>query len=65
MVMQHANNGNLLSYLDQNIKDIALSLNTIHKIHKAGIVHCDLHGRNTVLGRGICDLGLSQSANFT
>ena len=53
IVMQYANNGNILSYLDQNInklmwkmkleclKDIAQHL---YFIHYAGFVHCDLHG---------------------
>ena len=79
IVMQYANNGSLLSYLDQNInkltwmkklerlKDIALYL---YYIHNAGLVHCDLHGGNIVLHNNthkiesfICDLGLSQSLN--
>ena len=75
IVMQHANNGSLLSYLDQNInkltwkmklqhlRDIAWYLNSIRN---AGLVHCDLHGGNIVLHDTrsfICDLGLSQSVN--
>src|SRR6185312_15199212 len=76
IVMQYANNGSLLSYLDQNInklswwnklrqlKDIASYL---HYIHKTGLVHCDLHGGNIVLHNDdkpfICDFGLSQSVN--
>ena len=56
--MQYANNGSLLSYLDQNInkltwkmkldclKEIAYDL---YSIHDAGLVHCDLHGGNIVL----------------
>src|SRR6185312_14629586 len=56
--MQYANNGSLLSYLDQNIskltwrmkleclKDIAFSLREIHNV---GLVHCDLHSGNIVL----------------
>ena len=78
IVMQHANNGSLLSYLDQNInkltwkmklqhlKSIALYL---HAIHDMGLVHCDLHGGNIVMHDDndsipfICDLGLSQSVN--
>src|SRR5438128_4729578 len=79
IVMQYANNGSLLSYLDQNInkltwrrkleclRDIADYLNDIHRV---GLVHCDLHGGNIVLHDGddatkslICDLGLSQSVN--
>ena len=58
IVMQYANNGSLLSYLDQNInkltwkmklhqlKDIAGYLENIHDV---GLVHCDLHGGNIVL----------------
>jgi serine/threonine protein kinase len=75
IVMQYADNGNLLSYLNQNINkltwmdklrqlsDIALYL---HHIHREGSVHCDLHGGNIVLNEGtalICDLGLSRSVN--
>src|SRR5437763_4201347 len=75
LVMQYANNGNLLSYLNQNInkltwmdklrqlRDIAQYL---YNIHNAGSVHCDLHGGNIVLNNThplICDLGLSQSVN--
>jgi len=56
--MQYADNGNLLSYLDQNInemtwwmklrylKDIAYHL---LRIHNAGLVHCDLHGGNILM----------------
>src|SRR6185312_719619 len=80
IVMQYANNGSLLSYLDQNInkltwrmklqylKDIAFYL---HVIHLTGSVHCDLHGGNIVLHNNtretksfICDLGLSRSVNL-
>ena len=58
IVMQYADNGSLLSYLDQNInkltwrrkshhlRNIACYLNTIHH---SGLVHCDLHGGNIVL----------------
>ena len=75
-VMQYADNGSLLSFLDQNInkltwmdklrylKNIAEYLRTIH--YFAGSVHCDLHGGNIVLNEGtpfICDLGLSRSVN--
>ena len=75
IVMQYANNGNLLSYLNQNInkltwmdklrqlRDIA---DYLHSIHKKGSVHCDLHGGNVVLSGStpfICDLGLSRSVN--
>ena len=75
IVMEYANNGSLLSYLNQNInkltwmdklrhlRDIADYLSTIHN---TGSVHCDLHGGNIVLDRNtpfICDFGLSQSVN--
>ena len=79
IVMQYANNGSLLSYLDQNInkltwrmklerlRSIAIDLDNIHRM---GLVHCDLHGGNIILHDNtlvtesfICDLGLSQSVN--
>src|SRR6185369_7876488 len=76
IVMEYANNGSLLSYLDQNInnltwkmkleylRDIAWYLNIIHNM---GLVHCDLHSGNIVLNDNntplICDFGLSQSVN--
>ena len=79
IVMQYANKGSLLSYLDQNInkltwerklwhlEDIAYYLKDIHTV---GLVHCDLHGGNIVMHDNwdkiesfICDLGLSQSVN--
>ena len=75
IVMQYANNGSLLSYLDQNINkltwkdklrhlsDIAYYLQIVHDV---GLIHCDLHGGNIVLNEGlplICDLGLSRSVN--
>src|SRR6185369_11230703 len=75
-----AKNGSLLSYLNQNInkltwkdklrhlRDIADHLWIIHYI---GLVHCDLHGGNIVLGDYyerikpyICDLGLSRLVNL-
>ena len=65
-----------MSFLDQNIntltwrdklrylKNIAMHL---VKIHRAGLVHCDLHGGNIVSNSSnaplICDLGLSRSVN--
>src|SRR5438128_7741483 len=58
IVMQYANNGSLLSYLDQNINKLTWRvklqrLNSIayylHTIHHTGLMHCDLHGRNIVL----------------
>src|SRR6185312_2597583 len=75
IVMQYANNGSLLSYLDQNINkltwmDKLYQLNNIAlylcNIHGVGLVHCDLHGGNIVSHDStplICDLGLSQSVN--
>src|SRR5438105_9899327 len=78
IVMQYANNGNLLSYLDQNINkltwrdklrhllDIVQHLQCIH----LGLVHCDLHGGNIVMHDDthkmtswICDFGHSRSVN--
>ena len=52
IVMQYANDGDLLSYLNQNInkndmegeikclREIAFRL---HDIYSSGLVHCDLH----------------------
>jgi len=75
IVMQHANNGNRLSYLDQyinrltwdmklqHLRDIADYLATFHGV---GLVHCDLHGGNIALSNGtpfICDLSFSRSMN--
>jgi len=76
IVMQYAGNGNLLSYLDQNINELtwrkkleyleSIACN-LSNIHDNGLVHCALHGRNIVLnnnhGPYICDFGLSQLAN--
>ena len=77
--MQYANNGSLLSYLDQNInkltwvdklrhlRNIAYYLDSINDV---GLVHCDLHGGNIVIHDNedktesyICDLGLSRLVN--
>src|SRR5437879_9912904 len=56
--MEYANNGSLLSYLDQNInrltwkgklqllRDIAHNLSNIHDKQ---LIHCDLHGGNVVV----------------
>src|SRR5437016_13751352 len=68
IVMRYANNGNLLSYLDQSINELTwkrklLSLRTISQnlwtIHNAGLVHCNLHDGNIVVRNGnvllICD----------
>src|SRR5690348_14654346 len=77
IVMQYANNGSLLSYLDQNINKLTWTdklecLDTISRhlsyIHNTGLVHCNLHGGNIILHDDeselepfICDLGLSRS----
>ena len=75
IVMQYANNGSLLSYLDQNINKLTWKTKLerlsgiashLSDIHNAGLVHCDLHGGNIVLHNTkafICDLGLSRSVN--
>src|SRR6185312_16092341 len=75
IVMQYADNGNLLSYLDQNINKLTWRMKLkclesiawcLYIIHKAGLVHCDLHGGNIVLHNTesfICDFGLSRSVN--
>ena len=75
--MQYANNGSLLSYLDQNINKLTWKMKLEHlsniadylkDIHLSGLVHCDLHGGNIVLNSInsplICDFGLSQSVNL-
>ena len=68
IVMQYANNGSLLSYLDHNINKLTWKKKLEHlreiarhlrDIHRAGSVHCDLHGGNIVLDNTrpfICDL---------
>ena len=60
IVMQYANYGNLLSYLEQNtnkltwkmklgcLKDIAFRLQIIHE---SNLIHCDLHGGNIILSK--------------
>ena len=79
IVMQYANSGNLLSYLDQNVNTLTWKMKLgylkciadyLSSIHRAGLVHRDIHGGNIVMHddtRGIqcfiCDLGLSQSMN--
>src|SRR5438132_4305811 len=75
IVMQYANNGSLLSYLDQNINKLTWKMKLRHLksiamylyiIHMVGLVHCDLHGGNIVSHDStpfICDLGLSRSVN--
>ena len=71
--MQYANNGSLLSYLDQNInkltwkdklqhlKGIAYYLKNIHDV---GLVHCDLHGRTIAMYNNI-PLILLRQADLT
>ena len=58
IVMQYANNGNLLSYLDQNINKLTWRMklqclygiaDNLGTIHDAGFIHCNLHGGNIVL----------------
>src|SRR5438477_12280727 len=75
IVMQYANNGSLLSYLDQNINKLTWKMKLGHlkciadylgTVHRMGLVHCDLHSGNIVLNGAmplICDLGLSRSVN--
>ena len=58
IVMQYANNGSLLSYLDQNINKLTWMdklrrlgsiVRYMENLHNVGLVHCDLHGGNIVL----------------
>ena len=79
IVMQYANNGSLLSYLNQNINELTWRMklkhleriaNYLHDIHSAGLVHCALHGGNIVIDSTrfgaesfICELGPSRSVN--
>ena len=76
IVMQYADNGSLLSYLDQNINKLTWRMKRnylmsiaiyLSQIHHKGLVHCDLHGGNIVLNDNntpwICNLGLSRSVN--
>jgi len=74
--MEYTNNGNLLSYLDENVNkltwrrklwylwEIAMYLSHIHYV---GLVHCDLHAGNILMHNDdapyICNLGLSRSVN--
>ena len=55
IVMQYANNGSLLSYLDQNINKLMWKAKLRHlhdiayclrEIHDVGLVHCDLHSNS-------------------
>src|SRR6185312_13144231 len=58
IVMQYANNGHLMSYLDQNINKLTWKMklqylediaHRLHSIHNVGLVHCDLHGGNIIM----------------
>src|SRR5437899_6827842 len=58
IVMQYANNGSLLSYLDQNINKLTWKMKlqyltsivyNLLVIHNRQLIHCDLHGGNIVL----------------
>ena len=57
-MLQYANDGSLLSYLNQHINKLTWEMklkclkkiaDRLHNIHEAGLVHCDLHGSNVVL----------------
>jgi len=56
--MQYANDGSLVSYLDQNINKLTWKMklqllsgvaHDLHQMHDLGLIHCDLHGGNIVL----------------
>jgi len=76
IVMEYANNGSLLSYLDRNINNLTWRMkiqlletiaNHLHHIHLSGYVHCDLHGGNIVLHNNnpfICNFCLSQQCEL-
>jgi len=80
IVMQYANNGSLLSYLDQNINNLTWNMklqcldsiaDCLPDIYVAGLVHCDLHGGNIVMHDNthkieslICDFGHSRSVKL-
>jgi serine/threonine protein kinase len=58
IVMQYANNGNLLSFLNRNINKLTWMMklvclyrlaNSLVQIHSSNLVHCNLHGGNIVL----------------
>src|SRR6185369_1680504 len=75
IVMQYANNGNLLSYLSQNINTLTWRMKLTYlkaiaynlaDIHHCGLVHCNLHGRNIALHNDtpfICDLSPLRSVS--
>ena len=59
IVMEYANKGSFLSYLDQNINNLTWKMKLQHLqsiaehlyiIHVTGLVHGDLHGGNIVMG---------------
>ena len=58
IVMQYANDGNLLAYLNNNINKLTWKMKLEHLkniayvlylMHEKGLMHCDLHGGNIVL----------------
>ena len=58
IVMQYANSGSLLFYLDQNINELTWKMklrhlksivNKLSIIHNTGLVHCNLHGGNILM----------------
>src|SRR5438128_3951756 len=64
IVMQYANNGSLLSYLNQNINKLTWKMKLqylrtiayqLMHIHGNQLVHCDLHGGNIVLSDDVKD----------
>src|SRR5690242_3017343 len=79
IVMEYANNGSLLSFLDQSINKLTWKMKLeclydiayyLYSIHAKGLAHCDIHSGNIVMHDDnfriysfICDLGLSRSVN--
>ena len=78
IVMQYANGGSLLSYLDQHINRLTWTMKLrhlkniaycLHDIHSRGLIHSNLHGGNILFDRNVedipyvCGLGLSRSVN--
>jgi serine/threonine protein kinase len=58
IVMQYANDGDLLSYLNRNINKLTWTMklwllndiaDSLSSIHTENLVHCDLHGGNIIL----------------